>query len=71
MQTVTLDAGTFEPGSIVSGKVVRKWHCWDNVPRYSWGNMYRSIKITFVDGTYLYATEVSAFPSNGKAKQVA
>jgi hypothetical protein len=64
MQTITLTAGTFEPGSLVSGKVVAKWHVWDNIPRYSWGNMYRSVKITFVDNTYLYATEVSGFTSS-------
>ena len=75
MQTITLTAGTFEPGSTVSGKVVRKWHVWDTVPRYSWGNMYRSVVITFTDNTDLYATEVSTtpegykFPSNNKVGQ--
>jgi hypothetical protein len=56
MQTMTLTAGTFDPGSIVSGKVVSKWHCWDTIERHSGGDTYSSVKITFTDGTYVYAT---------------
>jgi hypothetical protein len=65
MQTVTLTAGTFEPGMTVSGKVVHSWRVWDTIPRYSWGMTYRSVKITFTDNTYLYATEVSSHRKTG------
>lgn len=54
-----LNAGSFEPETIIEGKRVKSWHCLDTThTQYIGGYSYRSVRIQFWDGSFLYATEV-------------
>jgi len=56
-----LSIGTFEPGMLINGKVVRKWHTTDTTPFYTYNCAYTSICIEFVDGSKMYAQSVRQF----------
>jgi len=53
-----LTVGTFEPGMLVNGKQVKKWHTTNTVPFYTFNYCYTSVCVEFSDGSKMYVQSV-------------